>query len=137
MGSSNGNTVGMMEGLVGKSREAYIVVSGNDTAKSVGSGGLEVLATPRMIALVEAAAFELVEGKLGSGISTVGTLVNISHLSPTPLGMKVTAKATLREVEGKRLVFDVEASDEKGKIAEGTHERFIIDVERFMSKAAK
>ena len=104
-------------------------------AKAVGSGDREVYATPAMIALIEKTAVKALEGALEENLTTVGTLLNVKHLSATPIGMQVSAKCTLVEVDKKRLVFNVEAYDECGLIGEGTHERFIVDKERFMAKA--
>lgn len=102
---------------------------------NVGSGRVRVFATPMMISLIEKTATLSVEPYLGAGQSTVGTLVNISHLAATPLGAKVYAESELVEIDRRRLVFKVWAYDENGLIGEGTHERFIIDIERFQNKA--
>ena len=110
------------------------LVTLDKTAKAVGSGGLEVYATPAMIALMEKTSAALVQPYLTEGESTVGTLVNITHISATPLGMQITCESELIEIDRKRLVFRVTASDEKGKIGEGTHERFIINNEKFIAK---
>lgn len=108
-------------------------VSMNDTAKVFGSGAAEVFATPMMIGLMEAAAMNAVKSHLPEGHSTVGISVNIRHMSATAVGKKVWAIAELVETDRKRLVFKVEAFDEDKKIGEGTHERFIIDEQKFMS----
>lgn len=110
------------------------VVTPDKTAANVGSGLLPVYATPAMIALMEKCASECVAPYIEDGKSSVGTMLNVKHLAASPIGIKVTCTATLTEVDGRRLVFSLEASDEKGPIGEGTHERFVIDVERFMSK---
>ena len=107
------------------------------TAKTVGSGTLEVLATPIMIARMEQAAWTAVAPYLDDGCSTVGTLMNVKHLSPTPTGMEVTCRAELTEVDGKRLVFRVTASDARGPVGEGVHERAVIQNDRFIQKAEK
>ena len=120
----------------GLSAEKDDTVSEEKTAAAVGSGGLAVYATPAMIGLMELAAFSAVESLLPEGWSTVGTELNVKHLSATPLGMKVKAKAELLSIDGRALSFKVEAFDEAGKIGEGTHSRFIIDVEKFMAKTA-
>lgn len=109
-------------------------VTEKNTAKAYGSGSIEVYATPAMIGLMEGASLATVDSILPEGLSTVGTKVEIKHLAATPLGLKVTAHAELVEIDGKRLLFKVEASDEKGKIGEGIHERFIIDVDKFLQK---
>jgi fluoroacetyl-CoA thioesterase len=118
-------------GLVG---EATLVVQATHTASHLGSGGVEVLATPAMISLMEEAARTSVDPKLEPGQMSVGVNVNVSHLAATPMGMRVTAQAELLGVDGRKLTFKVEAYDEKEKIGEGTHARAIINVERFMSR---
>jgi len=119
-------------GLVG---EATLVVATTHTARHLGSGGVEVLATPIMIALMEDAARTLVDSKLEPGQISVGVNLNVTHLAATPLGMRVTAKAKLLAVEGRKLTFEVEAHDEREKIGEGTHTRAIINLQRFMARA--
>ena len=114
--------------------EVTEIVSENNSAAAMKSGELNVYATPSMIALMEQAAYKSVAGELEEGMGTVGTLMNVSHISATPLGMEVTAKTELIEIDRKRLVFHVEAFDERGKIGEGTHERFIIDNRKFQEK---
>lgn len=106
-----------------------------NTAAAVGSGMLEVFATPMMIALMEKTACESVASYLEEGSGTVGTELNVKHVAATPIGMQVTCETELVEVDGRRLVFHVKASDEAGLIGEGTHERFIINNEKFQSKA--
>lgn len=110
------------------------VVSDSNTAKTMGSGDLDVFATPCMIALIEKAANESLKEFLEEGQGTVGTLMSVSHIAATPVGMKVTAETELLEIDRKRLVFSVKAFDEKDLIGEGKHERFIITNEKFMSK---
>ena len=110
------------------------VVTAEKRAEQVGSGLLPVYATPAMIALMEKCASECIAPYIEEGKSSVGTMLNIKHLSASPIGMQITCTATLTEVDGRRLVFSLEASDEKGPIGEGTHERFIIDIDRFMAK---
>lgn len=110
------------------------VVTEEQLAVNVGSGKVRVFATPMMIALIEKTASLSVEPELGEGQTTVGTLLNVSHCSATPLGMKVWAESELVEIDRRRLVFKVAAFDEAGLIGEGTHERFIIDMEKFQSK---
>ncbi|MGN0479430.1 MAG: thioesterase family protein [Hominenteromicrobium sp.] len=117
-----------------KGRSETIVDAGN-TAKAMGSGTLDVYATPAMVALMESAAYRSVADELEPGTCTVGTLMNIKHVSATPLGMHVAAESELIEVDGRRLVFSVKASDESGVIGTGTHERFIVADEKFMAKA--
>lgn len=110
------------------------VVSGENTAKKMGSGTLDVFATPSMVALMEEAAWKCVADELEPGMGTVGTLMQVKHLAATPLGMRVTAECELTEVDGRRLVYTVTAYDEAGLIGSGTHERFIIQNEKFMAK---
>jgi len=119
------------EGLTG---EASALVDSSNTARTMGSGDLEVFATPAMIALMEKAATNALKEYLAPDSSSVGTVINVRHTAATPLGMTVTARAVLTCVDGKRLVFSVEAFDEKDKIGEGTHERFIVNCERFLAK---
>jgi len=119
---------------LGVTGEATTVVVHENTAARVGAGGVEVFATPMMIALMEQAAWQSVANDLEPGYVTVGTLVNVRHLAATPPGQRVRATAELIEIDGRRLVFKVEAYDEKQKIGEGQHERFIVNLDRFMKK---
>jgi predicted thioesterase len=119
-------------GLRGKTET---LVSEKNTAKSYGSGGLEVYATPNMIAIMEGACVEAADKFLPPGFSTVGTELNVKHLSASPLGMKVWAGGELLEIDGRTLRFRVDAFDAAGKIGEGTHSRFIIENEKFLKKA--
>jgi len=107
------------------------------SAARVGSGLVDVLATPMMIALVERTCNESVLPFLDEGQGTVGTLVNVTHSAATPIGMRIWCDSELVEVDRRRLVFRVKAFDEGGPIGEGTHERFIIDTERFLEKVNK
>jgi fluoroacetyl-CoA thioesterase len=118
-------------GLTG---EARTIVVHENTAAFVGAGGVEVFGTPMMIALMENAAWRAVADSLEEGDVTVGTEVFVRHLAATPLGQQVRATAELVEIDGRRLVFKVEAYDEKRKIGEGQHERFIVSLERFMKR---
>lgn len=117
-----------------KGRQETIVTQ-NLTAEAVGSGSLPVYATPMMIALMEKTAFTSITPFLEKGQGTVGTLMNVSHLAATPLGMKVYCESELIEIDRRKLVFNVKAFDEYGLIGEGKHERFIIDNEKFLNKA--
>ena len=105
------------------------------TARVMGSGTLDVFATPSMIALIEETAWRSVAPQLESGMATVGTLLNVAHVAPTPVGMTVKCETELTEVDGRCLVFSVKVSDECGEIGRGTHERFIINEEKFQKKA--
>ena len=120
---------------IGMKGKQEVIADETNSAKTMGSGTLDVFATPAMIALMEQAAYTSVAGELEEGQGTVGTLMNVSHISATPVGMEVTAKSELVKVDGRKLVFHVEAYDERGKIGEGEHERFIIDNEKFQNKA--
>ena len=119
----------------GMKHSVTITVREEDSASVYGSGTLMVFATPAMIALMERTSLETVAREIGEGNGTVGTLVNVKHLAPTPMGMKVTCTSELIEIDRKRLVFRVEAHDECGLIGEGIHERFIINEEKFQAKA--
>ena len=121
----------------GLSLEITFSVTPDLTAKAVGSGTLEVLATPVMIARMEQAAWTAVAPHLADGEGTVGTLMNVQHLSPTPVGMDVTCRAELVLVEGRRLVFQVSARDARGPVGQGSHERAVIQNDRFVDKARK
>jgi fluoroacetyl-CoA thioesterase len=117
--------------------ESTMLVQAKHTASHLGrgSGGVDVLATPIMIGLMEDAARRLVDPLLDPGRMTVGVNLNVTHLAPTPVGRQVTARAELVTVDGRWLTFKVEAFDDKGTIGEGTHTRSIIDLDRFMAKA--
>jgi len=119
----------------GMNAEISRVVGENDTAASFGSGGVKVFATPLMIGLMENASLAAVDPYLPEGYATVGMNVNVAHIAATPVGMKVTAKSELVEIDGKKLTFKVEAFDEVEKIGEGTHVRYIINLDKFISKA--
>lgn len=119
------------KGLSHTSRTTVVV---ENTARRIGSGDLEVFATPALAALMENAAMSAVAGELPDGSTTVGSELNISHVRPTGIGGEVAATATLTEVDGRRLTFKVEASDGEGLVGEGVHVRFIVDRGRFMSK---
>ncbi len=116
-----------------KGREA-LVVQVEDTAARYGSGLVEVYATPALIALMEKTCLTSVLEFLPEGHGTVGTRINVAHSKATPVGMRVVCESELVEVDRRRLVFAVVARDEKGEIGRGTHERFIIDTEKFMAK---
>ena len=121
---------------VGAENTVSAKVTESVTAKSMGSGTLDVLATPAVSALMEKSAWELLQPYLEDGITTVGTMISIKHVSASPVGADITAKALLKEIDGRRFVFDISAYDNAGLIAEGTHERFSVKSESFMKKAA-
>ncbi|MEF9940453.1 MAG: thioesterase family protein [Clostridium sp.] len=114
-----------------------VMVTEDNSANTLGSGLLEVFATPAMTALMEKTAWMSVAPYMNDGEGTVGTVLNIKHTAATPLGMMVRCESELIEVDGRRLVFHVEAFDEKEKIGEGEHERFVINNEKFILKALK
>lgn len=110
------------------------IVTPEMSAARVGSGLVDVFATPMMVALIEQTCYESVLPCLDEGQGTVGTLVNVSHLSATPIGKRVWCDSELVVVDRRRLVFSVKAYDEAGLIGEGSHERFVIDIDKFMQK---
>ena len=118
----------------GQTATATVIVTESNIAKTMKSGSLEVCATPAMCALMEEAAQAAVQPYLEDGEGTVGISLSITHEAPTPLGATVTAKATVSAVEGRKITFDIEASDGVGIIGRGTHERFVINNEKFMAK---
>lgn len=118
----------------GLSATTRLVVTDDDTAIAFRSGEVPVLATPRVIALLEEAAVAAVHSSLDPGCSTVGVRVQIEHISPTPVGGTVTAEANLEKVEGRRLIFHVSARDDRGLVAAGKVTRVLVDVERFLDK---
>ncbi|MCI9378956.1 MAG: thioesterase family protein [Eubacterium sp.] len=120
---------------VGIEGKGTVVVAERHTARVRASGTLDVFATPAMIELIEETAWKSVAGELEEGCATVGTSLQIKHLSATPVGMQVTCKTQLKEVDGRRLLFEVAVEDEVGRIGEGTHERFVIQAEKFQKKA--
>ena len=126
-----------MSVTVGLKGRAETVVTDANTAQAACSGALPVFGTPFMCALMEEAAWKSIAPHLEPGQSTVGTKLDISHDSATPVGMKVWAESEITEVDGKRLVLTVAAFDERGPIGRGTHERFIVTDERFLAKTAR
>ncbi len=126
-----------MNVAVGLKGEARLVVDTSDTAAALGSGEVDVLGTPRLVALFEQATVEALRGILDEGQTSVGMRVQIDHLQPTPVGAEVVVEAALEKVEGRRITFTVTASDTGGLVAAGKVTRVIVDVERFMSKCCK
>jgi len=125
----------MQEITSGLTGEAKTTVSEANTSINVGSGSVAVFATPMLVALMENAAINALKGSLSEGEGSVGTKVDIAHTAATPPGMTVTARAELVEVDRKRLVFKVSATDDNGPIGQGRHERFIVNLAKFMAKA--
>ena len=124
-----------MDIVIGMKGQAFAQVDREDTAKEVGSGALMVYATPCMVALMEGAACDAIEGALEAGTTTVGTELNIQHLSATPVGLEVRAEAEVAAVDGKVITFHVRAFDEAGEIGRGTHKRVVVSSQRFLDKA--
>ena len=114
--------------------ESTALVSPTNTAVAMGSGDMEVFATPSMVALMENAAMLCVADKLPEGSATVGVEISTSHIKASKLGAAITASATLVEVDGRRLTFEVKAWDSDGDIGKGKHVRYIVDREKFLSK---
>jgi fluoroacetyl-CoA thioesterase len=122
---------------VGLKGAVEIIVERQDLASFSGNLGAEVLSTPKVVQLMENAALKALEGCLPEGTITVGTRIEMKHFAATPLGMRVRADAVLREVDGRRLLFDVSASDEVEQISEGVNERIIVSIDRFLGKVRK
>ena len=123
-----------MEITVGMKGEVFTEVEREDTAAEVGSGSLLVYATPCMVALMEGAACEAIEEALPEGQTTVGTELNIQHLSATPVGLEVRAEAIVTAVEGKIITFELHAYDEAVEIGKGTHKRCLVNSQKFLEK---
>jgi fluoroacetyl-CoA thioesterase len=122
---------------IGAVREESIDVDDRVSTTFLGLEGARVLSTPHMIGHMEGTSRNLVHPMLDPGYDTVGTEVHVSHLAAAPMGEKVTFRAQIVKVDGRRVTFKVEARDSQDKIGEGTHERFIINVERFAEKMQK
>ena len=119
---------------VGMKGEVSTLVEREDTAATVGSGLLLVYSTPCMVALMEGAACEAIAEALGENQTTVGTALNIEHISATPVGLDVRAEAEVTAVEGKVITFHVKAFDEAGQIGHGTHKRVVINSQKFLER---
>ena len=120
---------------VGAKNFVDAIVTESDTAIFMKSGSLKVLATPKLICFVEEAAATLAEKFLPAEYTSVGTKINVNHTAPSPIGAKVHVEVELVEVDGRKLIFKVSASDDVGKILDGMHERFIVNREKFQAKA--
>lgn len=120
----------------GMNKQATFQVGEENTAIHVGSGNSKVLATPWMIAFMERTSHQLLAEVLPEGFSSVGVLVNIRHLAPTLVGSTIWVQTQVREIDGARVTFDVQARDHVEKIGEGTHQRFVINEQRFLERAA-
>lgn len=125
----------MNELKIGSEHTASVKADSTNTALSMGSGTLNVFATPAVSALMEKAAYELVQPYLDEGITTVGTMISLEHISASPIGADITAKAILTGIDGRKYSFDIFAYDNAGLIAQGKHERFSVKTESFMKKA--
>lgn len=121
---------------LGTSATRGILVTPEETAGFMGVENVRVLSTPHMIAYMELTARDAIKPLLPEGWDCVGTIVNVKHFAATPIGMSVTISARVTAIDGNRVTFHVEAHDEKEKIGEGVHERFIIDVNRFATRLA-
>jgi len=133
-GRAGGPRVTRVNVEVGLRADVSLVVTDADTAIALSGGSVPVLATPRVVGLVEEAAVLAVEDALEPGTTTVGMQVQLEHLSPTPVGGKVRAEATVEKINGRRIVFTVQVNDERGLVAVGRVTRVIVDPERFLEK---
>ncbi len=124
-----------MEIPVGTQHQESVIVDKSNIASAVGSGLVDVFATPMMVALLELAAARCVEPYLDPGMVTVGTRIDVEHSGATPIGMKVTATATVAAVDRKRIDFDIVVVDEVAEVGKGTHTRFAVDKAKFTDKA--
>ena len=124
-----------MKNLIGLTNTAEEIVTEKNTAQALNSGSLKVFATPAMIRLIEKAAAELVEKNLPPESTSVGISLDVKHIAPTPIGLKVRADVKIISVDGRKIIFEVAAFDERGEIGRGSHERFIVDRKKFQAKA--
>ena len=119
---------------LGLTHTSTLIVARQHLAATMGSGDLEVFATPALVALCENAAMLAVANHLPEGCTTVGSHIDLAHLKPSALGAKVEATATLTAIDGRKLTFTISATDGNDTIANGTHIRYVVDAQRFMSK---
>ena len=124
----------MSELSIGLNAEVSLTVTELDTAARWGSGLVPVFSTPALVGIMEAAAVKAVDGHLPEGQTTVGGHIDVRHLAATPVGMQVRAHAELTSIDGRKLIFQIEAWDELEKIGEALHERFVIDKEKFITR---
>ena len=124
----------LQPGLTGR---AELIIGEQHTAPRIGSGLVHVLATPVMINLFEAAALDALDKHLPPGYQSLGTVLNVRHIAATPVGMKVVAEATITRIEKRTVYFDVNAKDERELIGDGTHERVVVNVEKFDQRVAR
>ncbi|MEM9426232.1 MAG: thioesterase family protein [Pseudomonadota bacterium] len=118
----------------GMTGTATMIVGTNDTAPRVGSGKIAVLATPVMINLIEEAALAAIEDALPVGMQSLGTHLDVSHIAATPVGMKTEATATVSEIDGRTVRFDVEARDQTDVIGRGSHTRMVVTADKFVAR---
>ncbi len=118
---------------IGATNEITKEVTPEHSAKKFGGAGVDAFGTPALVAFMEEAALSMIDPHLEKGKATVGISMNLKHLAPTPIGDKINIKAVLDEIDGKRLVFSITAYDSNNKIGEAEHERFIIDISKFMT----
>ncbi len=121
----------------GLSYTSVVEVTAANTAIALGSGDMEVFATPALVALMENAAMNAVKSALPEGSTTVGAMIQTSHIKPSAVGETVKATAVLQEVDGRKLTFSVSAVDSQGAVGECTHVRYVVDRERFLAKLKK
>jgi fluoroacetyl-CoA thioesterase len=119
---------------IGLKGELATTVTAEQTARHLGSGGIDVFATPAMVALMEGAAVDAIDKHLAAGQASVGIDVHIQHLAATPLGKSVRAEAEVTAVDRRKVTFNVKAWDEHELIGEGTHVRFVIDLDRYIER---
>lgn len=122
----------LKEGIRGRQS---VRVTAENTARAMGSGTLEVFATPALVALAEKTCWQSVAPELEEGFGTVGTKLELEHTAPTPVGMQVSCESELTAVEGRKLVFAVRLFDERGPVGGGVHERFVVNDQKFSAKA--
>lgn len=120
---------------IGDSYKKTITVQDKDSARSLGSGGLDVFGTPAMIALMENTALDMVRPSLPEGSDTVGIEINVKHMKASPIGAIIDCTATITAIDGRKITYTIEAKDASGDtIGTATHDRFVVDMEKFMSK---
>ena len=125
---------GLEPGLTGVVKRQ---VTDDISAHTMGNEGVHVLGTPALMLLVEQAAIKAIEGRLAEGQATVGTRLDVQHLAATPVGMTATVRARLAQVDGRKLTFEIEAEDDQEPIGRGMHERFVVDMARFLARIAE
>ncbi len=122
---------------IGLTHTSTVTVSESNVATAMGSGDMDVFATPAVVALMENAAMQAVAYELPEGSATVGAMIHTTHIRPSALGETVSATAVLKEIDGRKLTFDVRAEDRNGVIGEGEHIRYIVDRKKFLSKLSR